>query len=37
MIFVIVRKLMAEDGSVGAAVDRMLAAARPGINWAGRG
>jgi putative membrane protein len=36
MIFVI-RKLMAEDGSVGAAVDRILGRGSARYNWASRG
>jgi len=36
MIFVI-RKLMAEDGSVGAAVDRILGRGSARFNWANRG
>jgi len=36
MIFVI-KKLMAEDGSVGAAVDRMLGRGSARFNWANRG
>jgi len=36
MIFVI-RKLMAEDGSVGAAVDRLLGRGSARFNWANRG
>ena len=36
MIFVI-RKLMAEDGSVGAAVDRLLGRGSARYNWANRG
>jgi hypothetical protein len=36
MIFVI-RKLMAEDGSVSAAVDRILGRGSARFNWANRG